>query len=193
MTGTDELAGILEELAGQIATAEWGHADDAARLARRLEWLVDILVRRGTLQPGHRKLLDKLKPLARVVRLHVVSDKYQVQGPDIDCASLLHLCNARCCSMTVPLSPQDLDERLLEWKVDEPYVLPRVADGYCVHLGEGARCDAYQHRPATCREYDCRNDRRVWLDWERKIPADLPITTFPRAYAPPAPAASPDE
>ena len=28
-------------------------------------------------------------------------------------------------------------------------------DGACVHLGDGG-CSIYEHRPATCRRYDCR-------------------------------------
>ena len=34
--------------------------------------------------------------------------KFEVAGPEIPCAELLHLCNARCCKMTFPLSSADL-------------------------------------------------------------------------------------
>lgn len=35
------------------------------------------------------------------------------------------------------------------------YWLQKAADGACVHLGEGG-CTIYEHRPRSCRAYDCR-------------------------------------
>jgi Fe-S-cluster containining protein len=32
-------------------------------------------------------------------------------------------------------------------------------------------CTIYERRPGACRAYDCRNDRRVWLDFEARVPA----------------------
>jgi hypothetical protein len=29
----------------------------------------------------------------------------------------------------------------------------------------------YEHRPAICRTYDCRKDPRIWIDFEKRIPA----------------------
>jgi hypothetical protein len=34
-------------------------------------------------------------------------------------------------------------------------------------------CTVYDDRPGTCREYDCREDKRVWIDYEKRIPAPL--------------------
>lgn len=45
-------------------------------------------------------------------------------------------------------------------------------DGYCVHCDPATRgCAIHARRPHVCRQYDCRGDRRVWLDFERAIPA----------------------
>ena len=99
-------------------------------------------------------------------------DKHTVEVPPIDCASLIHLCKARCCRLTVALDFQDLDDGL-RWEYARPYVLQRRReDGYCVYSQPGTyRCDAYAKRPAICRTYDCREDKRVWEDFAAKKPA----------------------
>lgn len=99
-------------------------------------------------------------------------DKYAQVSPDIPCAELISLCKAKCCSLTVFLSFQDLDERVLHWDYGAPYMLRKNADGYCSHCTPGTRaCTVYQHRPTVCRTYDCRNDKRIWQDYEKRIPA----------------------
>ena len=99
-------------------------------------------------------------------------DKHQVESPKIDCAALMHLCKARCCRLTVALDFEDLDDGL-RWEYARPYELSRrKADGYCVYSEPGTfRCDVYTKRPSICRSYDCREDKRVWDDFEAKIPA----------------------
>ncbi len=100
-------------------------------------------------------------------------DKYALTDlPPIDCEALIPICKARCCRLTFPLSFQDLDERVVQWDYGKPYMIRQKADGYCVHNDCGSNhCTVYNHRPATCRAYDCRNDKRIWLDFESRIPA----------------------
>jgi Fe-S-cluster containining protein len=111
-------------------------------------------------------------------------DKYKMTDlPDIDCAARLHLCRGRCCMLTFPLSFQDLDEGVVKWEYQRPYLIKhRHDDGYCVHNVEGS-CGVYEHRPAICRSYTCKNDKRIWTDFERRIPAPWP-NTFPDPGAP---------
>jgi hypothetical protein len=98
-------------------------------------------------------------------------DKHTVEVPAIDCASLVHLCKARCCRFTVALDPQDLDDGL-RWEYMRPYELRRRADGYCVYSeARTFRCDVYTKRPSICRSYDCRSDARVWESFADKKPA----------------------
>ena len=74
--------------------------------------------------------------------------------------------------MTFPLSPQDLDERSVEWDYSAPYAIRKGTDGYCVHsCPTTRRCLVYEHRPAICRTYSCREDERIWDDFERRISA----------------------
>ena len=100
-----------------------------------------------------------------------IPDKYALEEPDIDCAALLPLCKARCCTMAFPLSRQDLDERVVRWDYGQPYTIARNTTGYCVHNSAG-KCEVYDKRPGVCRSYDCRQDKRIWKDFEKRIPAD---------------------
>jgi Fe-S-cluster containining protein len=52
----------------------------------------------------------------------------------------------------------------------QPYALPRE-NGRCVCMTDGGACSIYEQRPGACRAYDCRRDRRVWIDFEARIPA----------------------
>src|SRR5262245_16180229 len=95
----------LELLAAAIA-----QRDDHADLARRFEWLIDALILRGQLPPTFKRLAARIGSDRSTVRLASFRDKYQVPSPDVDCASLIPLCKARCCSMDVTLSAQDVAE-----------------------------------------------------------------------------------
>lgn len=102
-------------------------------------------------------------------------DKYAVtELPQIDCAARLHLCKARCCSFTFSLSFQDLDEGVVRWEYGRPYRIRKRPDGMCVHNDGGCACSVYAQRPYVCRTYDCRQDPRVWVDFEARIPAPMP-------------------
>ena len=59
----------------------------------------------------------------------------------------------------------------MRWNYAAPYMIAKKPDGRCVHL-ESSGCNVYDKRPATCRLYDCRQDSRIWRDFEKRIPAD---------------------
>jgi len=113
------------------------------------------------------------------VQLDTGDDKYTVTPADIPCAELLHLCHARCCSYSFSLSSADLDEGIIRWDYGQPYLIrQRASDGYCVHNDATTRhCTVHHARPRVCREYDCRDDKRVWIDFANRIPAPLDATT----------------
>lgn len=174
----DPVVTTLEsDLAAVVARVEGGELG-ARQLWAVIDLLVEVLVDRGMLTDGHRRVVDKLRrrsPAMRPpVRLYRGPDKYTIQGAEIDCAARLDQCHARCCALEVELSQQDLDERQLPWRIDEPYVLVRDADGYCINLDrrDGTCCD-YQHRPARCREFDCRKDQRIWVDFDANVAVPL--------------------
>ena len=119
---------------------------------------------------------DEASPPLRVELSDELVDKYEVESPPIPCAELIPLCKARCCALTFRLSTQDLEGGQVRWDYGNPYWNRRRADGYCVHNEPGHGCTVYAERPAVCRSYDCRNDSRIWLDYDKRIPApDVPV------------------
>ena len=153
-------------------------AKEIAQVRQLLETLVEVLVARGDLAAGHARILERAAAAAgprRSARLKPYVDKYEVTSSDVDCPSLVHLCHARCCTLSVELTAQDVDEGTVRFELADPYMLRHERDGYCTHFDRNTLgCGVYHHRPAACREYDCRQDRRVWIDFERRIPAPLP-------------------
>lgn len=107
------------------------------------------------------------------VAIDTGGDKYAAEAIDIPCAELIPLCEGRCCSFSFALSTQDLDEGVIRFDYGKPYeIRQRSSDGYCVHNDPTTRtCEAFAQRPRTCRTYDCRNDKRVWIDYDKRIPA----------------------
>jgi hypothetical protein len=150
-----------------------------ADVTATLKALIQTLLAAGAFSPeayeqNRQRALDNatLRLSERpMVRVGPAVDKYALDDlPEIDCASILPICKARCCRLTVCLSSQDLDERVMVWDYAKPYQIRRKADGYCTHSEhETGRCGVYQHRPAICRTYDCRQDKRIWVDFEKRI------------------------
>lgn len=97
--------------------------------------------------------------------------KYAFQdGAEIDCENRVHLCQAACCRLPLALSREDVQEGVVRWDLGQPYIIARDEDGYCTHLNrQTSRCTIYNRRPIPCRGYDCREDRRIWLDFEDKV------------------------
>jgi Fe-S-cluster containining protein len=109
------------------------------------------------------------------VSLDLGGPKYETPSPPIPCAELTPLCGARCCALSFPLSTEDLDEGVIRWDYGQPYLIrQRASDGYCVHNDPDSHgCTVHAHRPRVCRSYDCRTDKRIWVDYEQRIPAPL--------------------
>lgn len=177
-----DLRAELEALVDEVAAHDQG-----ADVVARLEWLIDVLVMRGHLTEGHRKLITRIRADGKergVVHLATYRDKHAVTSSDVDCAARLHLCQARCCTFGVSMSPQDVREGKLRWELHQPYLLEKDREtGYCRYMDGDGGCGVYDDRPGTCRAYDCRHDGRVWLDFEARIPAPMPPGVKPR-FAP---------
>ncbi len=171
----NELEDALRFVNHQAIQSHLGQAD----LRASLKALVDTLVARGVLPYAdyERRRHRALDAMAQAdadrppVRFGEAIDKYALENlPDIDCASIIPVCKARCCTLTVYCSAQDLDERVVQWDYSRPYQIRKRDDNYCVHSEPATfRCGIYQRRPGICRTYDCRKDRRIWRDFERRI------------------------
>ncbi|MBK7072038.1 MAG: YkgJ family cysteine cluster protein [Myxococcales bacterium] len=164
----------------QVAVAR--QREDHERVDATLEALMAALIEAQVITDE--AIDDHLLPASRTarqrrpeelsVRLWSGDDKYGIPDPGIDCEARMHLCQGRCCSFEFPLSEQDLDEGQVRWRHHQPYMIAQRPDGYCVHNDPATRgCGVYAHRPGTCRQYSCRTDKRVWIDFEARIPAPL--------------------
>jgi Fe-S-cluster containining protein len=122
------------------------------------------------MQLDHIRAGDAAQPTR--VSLDLGVDKYEVEPLEIPCAELMHLCHARCCRLTFALSTKDLDEGVIRWDYGQPYLIrQRASDGYCVHCDpDKLTCSVHAHRPRVCRVYDCRDDKRIWIDYAQRIP-----------------------
>ena len=141
--------------------------------------LADVLVEKGILKQEELEepLENARKEVAQVlmprVRLADMGDKYaEGQAVEIDCFARLPLCHARCCTFKFFLTKQDLDEGVARWDYGNPYWIKQAKDGYCTHSDPQTRgCTIHSKRPHVCRQYDCRSDKRIWIDFEKRIPA----------------------
>jgi hypothetical protein len=175
---------LREEIAGGLL---YCHDRANSNTSRALEVtafafaLIDLLIEKGLLteeelnerkrQVGAR-LVEKFNHDGMTVAIQDSKvDKYKfADGPKIDCENRIHLCKAACCRMRFPLSPQDLEEGIVKWDLPRPYLIARGSDGYCSHLQRGScGCTIYANRPLPCRAYDCRQDQRIWSDFENKV------------------------
>jgi Fe-S-cluster containining protein len=141
--------------------------------------LGELLVARGFIPREElQQALDRVrreleeKPVPRVMMARG-GDKYAAENNVlIDCLERLPLCRARCCVYGFCLTEQDLDEGVARWDYGQPYWIRKRSDGYCVHCDpQTYQCQIFPHRPYVCRVYDCREDKRIWLDFEQRIPA----------------------
>jgi Fe-S-cluster containining protein len=173
-----ELEEALRFLNHAATQTRLSHSDIGATLKA----LVEVLVARGVLphaefERRRQRALDAVATRLEeqpMVRFGAAVDKYGLKDlPDIDCASIIPICKARCCTLSVFCSAQDLDEGVVKWDYARPYQIRKREDDYCVHSEpETRRCGIYAQRPAICRSYDCRDDRRIWKDFEQRILAE---------------------
>ncbi len=144
--------------------------------------LAEVLIQKGLVTdkemagPLERTREEVAKLNLPRVHLAELGDKYAAGvAAEIDCAGRIELCQARCCMMRFFLTKQDLDEGVARWDYGNPYLIRQEADGYCGHWNrEGGGCTIHAQRPYVCRGYDCRQDKRVWIDFEQRIPAPMP-------------------
>jgi Fe-S-cluster containining protein len=175
---------LRQEVAGGL---RYGHARANANTAKLLEVsafayaAIELLAERGLIS------IEELDQRKKVIADRLVEkfqkdgigaayqdpelEKYSFEGSvEIDCASRLHLCKAACCRLRFALSRQDVEEGIVQWEFSHPYFIAHGEDGYCRHLDRGClRCTIHANRPVPCRGYDCRNDQRIWSDFEQHL------------------------
>jgi len=153
--------------------------------------LADLLVSRGVIsgtefEEYRARATEQISEMSQPrVRLANIGDKYtDEKSAEIDCASRIHLCHARCCTYSFYLTVQDLEEGVAKWDYGNPYWIKQEKSGYCTHCDPGSKaCTIHAQRPHVCRVYDCRNDSRIWIDFEAGIPAPMPPLPGPMPVA----------
>jgi hypothetical protein len=136
-----EIEALITKLAAELPSLP-----DNDEASRRFEWLLDLLILRDQLPASFKRLAAKIQAdRGTKIRLSLVTDKYDVESPPIDCASRLHLCGARCCSFEVALSPQDIKEGQIPFEIDRPYLLPRDPETKrCACMDDKGVCTKYE-------------------------------------------------
>ncbi|MHB1356875.1 MAG: YkgJ family cysteine cluster protein [Anaerolineae bacterium] len=143
-----------------------------------LQSLLELLIAKGEVHVN--ELEERKKAVAESlaksnaetphVQLTETPDKYETeQFVGVDCAGHKDVCQMICCKLWFVISVQDLTEGIIKWNCGMPYSIAQDEDGYCVHLDRCKGCLVYSNRPLVCRAYDCRSDRRIWLDYDNKI------------------------
>lgn len=175
--------GLREEMVrGLVYTHNRANANTGAahEANAALRVLVDLLVEQGLVerQDFEARCLESSEQLRRedvergmaVAMQNFPESKYEFKGaPEIDCDRRIELCKTACCRLPFALSLQDVREGRVKWDVGQPYMNARGPDGYCLHLDRCSRsCAIYESRPIPCRGYDCRNDKRIWVDFEKR-------------------------
>lgn len=146
-----------------------------------LNALVELLVDRGlvnieSLEARRKEAAEQLRRdyLSRGMAVAMQEfgvSKYEFKGgAEIDCGSRIHLCKAACCRLPFALSREDVKEGIVKWELGQPYMNARDGEGYCSQLDRySGRCGVYEQRPIPCRGYDCREDERIWVDFENRV------------------------
>ncbi len=119
------------------------------------------------------RLVERLRQSGNGVMLQEPEqDKYTFeQAVEIDCETRIDLCKAACCRLPFALSKQDISEGVVHWDLGQPYWIEQGDDGYCNHMArDTCDCTVYAYRPVPCRAFDCRDDARIWLDFEARMP-----------------------
>jgi len=154
----------------------------ALETASFLYALIELLLQKGLLTEAElnaqkvevaKRLVEKFREMGMgAVFQDPEHDKYAFAAGEakVDCENRLPICKAVCCRLNFALSKQDLEEGVLKWDLGHPYMIAHDADGYCRHLDRQAcQCTVYENRPVPCRAYDCSKDKRIWLDFEKRI------------------------
>jgi Fe-S-cluster containining protein len=180
----DPWEGLRDEVAGGL---RYTHTRASANTGKLLEVAsfayaaIELLAEKGLLEIGE---LDKRKAAVaeRLMKKYTEDglgaafqdpeyDKYSFEKVvDIDCESRLDICKAACCRLRFALSRQDVKEGIVQWEFSHPYFIAHGADGYCRHLVRNEqRCSIHGNRPVPCRGYDCRQDKRIWSDFDKRL------------------------
>jgi Fe-S-cluster containining protein len=182
--GENAAAKVRQEVAEGLLYLHTRVADNGKRTAEAASFvygLIELLSEKGLIsidEVDERKKIigERLVRQARDKGIGVLLqdpeiDKYTTtETAEIDCDKRVHLCKAACCKLPFALSKQDIYEGVVHWDLGQPYMIAQKEDGYCTHFqADGCRCTVREQRPLPCRAYDCRQDKKIWLDFDNRV------------------------
>ncbi len=89
------------------------------------------------------------------------------KSQQVNCHERLHICKSACCRLQFALSIEEIEAGNSKWDLGQPYLIRQNSEGCCSHLdGETKRCEIYNDRPGVCRSYSCKEDNRIWKNFE---------------------------
>ena len=151
------------------------HAERINRLEALLQGLIELGLDSGYLTSDQvatysRRVRERMERDGQSVHAGVVLRLPRAPEPtvEVDCTERLPLCQAVCCRLAFALSASEIEAGAVRWELGQPYYARKDAAGMCVHCGAGG-CTVYADRPGVCRGYSCAGDRRIWIDFERRI------------------------
>jgi hypothetical protein len=156
-----------------------------------LHALMELLVSKGLIhvheiEERKKMLLESLKEdekrQPKIYLVDVPDGQQEIDDLVIDCAACHAVCRGACCTLWFALSVRDLDQGHVKWDYLRPYGIAQDGDGYCVHFDRATyMCGIYENRPLICRTYDCRKDKRIWVDFEQQTLVPELLTRFENA------------
>lgn len=158
-----------------------GNTAEIHQTSAKVQALIELLIESGVINQDRfeercRDVSEQLRKRYLAQGMGTASQDFGVskydfhKGAEVDCKNLISRCKAACCKLPLALSKEDVQEGIVRWELGQPYMIAHGADGYCVHMDRQTHgCTVYENRPIPCRGYDCRQDKRIWLDFENKV------------------------
>ena len=142
--------------------------------------LIDLLIKKGALTSDEvtaaiEQTGNDMREAGRQATLEVIvredSRAAAVSSEEIDCAARIPYCKASCCRLRWPMTLAEVESGPVKWDLGRPFFNLHAAHGYCHQFDtESHGCNVYEQRPQPCRQYNCVDDERIWLDFENMVP-----------------------
>jgi hypothetical protein len=88
----------------------------------------------------------------------------------VNCRERRRYCGGACCFIGFSLTVDEIKEGIIGWDEDHPFKIKHNESSACIHWNFKTKgCEIYEDRPIVCRQYSCKDDRRIWLNYEEKV------------------------
>ena len=178
-TGSDTVENL--EMAMELVTSLIGlHGERISKNDLLLYSISNLLVGKGILQRDELyTAIEQAHDDAEELHKSSFPNVYMRHDDEVDdkesisvnCEKRKHLCKGACCKLTFALSEDEVEAGNVKWDLEKPYYIRHEENGYCSHINsENYGCTIYNNRPDLCRAYSCKDDERIWEDFDNMIP-----------------------